>query len=180
VNAAKPRAIAIAMLLGSLSANAHAESAYVRQRYFPRRTLDIVAHAGAAVLPPSPYQTGVVASGTLFLRLSPMWGGVSVALDAVRRERESGPGRSEFLLYVSHRVAYTKLARVEPWLEPVGIGLGFYRPAVGIDVLVIPDLRLGCAAKLPIFLSPTRSTFGIGLELTAGLTIAVGSAQSGK
>ena len=166
-------ALAAFIVFGS-SFHAHADPRYEREHYFPRRTFDLIAHGGVAVAQSKSNDPGLVVSGTGFLRLSSTWGGPTIALDVVRRSLRTGGTKTDGLLYLSHRIAFTRLARVEPWLEPIGIGLGFYRPAVGVDVFVVPDMRFGCAAKVPIFFSPTKDLLDVGVELTAGLTVQLG------
>jgi hypothetical protein len=173
INAARITALA-AFTACTLPLRARAETRYEREHYFPRRTFDLIAHGGVAVAQSKSNDPGLVVSGTGFLRLSSTWGGPTIALDVVRRSLRTGGTKTDGLLYLSHRIALTRLARVEPWLEPIGIGLGFYRPAVGIDVFVAPDVRFGCAAKVPIFFSPTKDLLDVGVELTAGLTVQLG------
>ena len=172
----RPVAALTAAALIALPTATRAEPHYERQRYFPRRTFDLIAHVGAAIPQADGYNPAALAfSGAAFWRLSSTWGGPSLAVDVVQRARNAGSTKPEFLLYLGHRIAFTKLPRVEPWIEPIGLGLGFYRPALGVDIFVVPDVRLGCAAKLPVFFMPNREIFQVGVELTAGLTLQLGT-----
>ena len=146
---------------------------------FPRGRFALAIHAGAAAPQARGVATAFVFSDSAFLRLSSTWGGPTFAVDLVRRTfpstpPETTPARLIPLISLGYRLAPLRGSRVDPWLEPIGVGIGYLRPAAGFDLFVSENFLLGVACKLPIFFARRYETLDVGAELTIGLTAQLG------
>lgn len=158
-----------------VTSHAHAQDTrYERQKRFARRLVDLSSQLGVAYPQGHGDDAALVLSETAFVRLSPVAGGPSLALDIVRRTHDGLPTRNRALLYLAHRLPLASASRFDPWVEILGIGLDVYRPALGLDVFLFDEVRLGGAAKFPMFFSQHDSLFEMGVEFTCGLTIQLG------
>jgi len=171
--------MAFALVLARPARAEEGEEAAAGKLEFQRRWFELSLHGGLATPQSRGVRTAFVFSDSVFLRLSSSFGGPTFAIDLVRRTfpptpPENTPTRIIPLVSIGYRLAPWRGSRFDPWLEPVGVGIGYVRPAAGLDVFVTDDFLLGFACKLPIFFARRYETLDVGAELTLGLTAQLG------